>query len=74
MPSLRTFCRTQDHKDFSPWFSSRSFILLRFIFGAMIHLELAFARGVSVRECSEGDRLELGQQALPRGAGLFLGV
>ena len=42
----RSYRYTQDHLDFSPVFSSRSFIVLRFTFRFVIHFELIFVKGV----------------------------
>ena len=42
----RSYHYTQDHLDFSPVFSSRSFIVLRFTFRFVIYFELIFVMGV----------------------------
>lgn len=43
---LKTHRQTQVHIDFSPIFSSRTFIVLYFIFWSMIHFELLFVEGI----------------------------
>ena len=73
MPSLRTFCPTQDYKDFSPQFPSRSFIVLCFNFRAVIYFELTFVHGVRVQEFSGGALPGSGAQGSSEGDGAFLG-
>lgn len=46
---LKPLCQTPGQKDFSPFFSFKSFIFLHFIFRSMIHLESTFVQSVRFR-------------------------